>query len=311
MGGEGAWSFVHVSDIQVGSPRSFRFAPAWNENWRTARRQIIAQHPDLLLVGGDLTRDGTLHDFELGAVRDDLAALPMPHHAIPGNMDVGNKHASRQGAFDNRDDVTLNTSSVQLQRFARYFGDFPWTFVHKNVRFSGIYAALAGSSLPEEETLWRWLELLANLPKPDHHVLMMHYALFIDALDEAEFDMTSPEEYHAWYFSIDHAYRQRLLDAFIAAGVDTVISGHIHCRKPAQVQSGITFYKAPATCSSQFTERWSDGDPHLGFLCFEVRSDCLEASFIPLASTSSAPGYGPGGHPKPEARNYTLAWEKP
>lgn len=31
------WSFVVVSDIHVGSPRSFRYEPAWNENWKTAR----------------------------------------------------------------------------------------------------------------------------------------------------------------------------------------------------------------------------------------------------------------------------------
>ena len=36
------WSFVHATDIHVGSPRSFRFAPAFNENCATARRQIVA-----------------------------------------------------------------------------------------------------------------------------------------------------------------------------------------------------------------------------------------------------------------------------
>ena len=48
------WTFVHAADIQVGSPRSFSFAPAWNENWQTARKQIIEINPDLLLIGGDL-----------------------------------------------------------------------------------------------------------------------------------------------------------------------------------------------------------------------------------------------------------------
>ena len=52
------WTFVHVTDIHVGSPKSFRFQPALNENWHTAREQILEIQPDLLLVGGDLTRDG-------------------------------------------------------------------------------------------------------------------------------------------------------------------------------------------------------------------------------------------------------------
>ena len=41
------------------APRSFRFAPAHNDSWRTAGRQIIDIAPDLLLIGGDLTHDGT------------------------------------------------------------------------------------------------------------------------------------------------------------------------------------------------------------------------------------------------------------
>jgi len=26
------WTFAYAADIQVGSPRSFRFKPAWNDN---------------------------------------------------------------------------------------------------------------------------------------------------------------------------------------------------------------------------------------------------------------------------------------
>ena len=36
----GSWTFGHVADIQVGSPRSFRFAPAWNENWAYPRLRM-------------------------------------------------------------------------------------------------------------------------------------------------------------------------------------------------------------------------------------------------------------------------------
>ena len=45
------WSFVHFSDIHVGSPHSYRFQPAWNENWHTARRQIQELAPELVLIG--------------------------------------------------------------------------------------------------------------------------------------------------------------------------------------------------------------------------------------------------------------------
>ena len=33
-------------------------------------------------------------------------------------------------------------------------------------------------------------------------------------------------------------------------------------------------------------------------------------TFAPLEKVSDQEGYGPGGHPAPEARDYSLAWEK-
>ena len=93
------WSFLHISDTQPGSPRSFRFNPCYMENWQTAYRQLQAQTADLLLVGGDLTRDGYIHDFELEKTKAELDALAYLYHAIPGNMDTSNKHTSIPGSM--------------------------------------------------------------------------------------------------------------------------------------------------------------------------------------------------------------------
>ena len=54
------WNFVYVTDMQPGSPKSFRFKLAWAENWQTARRQIIGLKPEFMLIGGDVTRDYSL-----------------------------------------------------------------------------------------------------------------------------------------------------------------------------------------------------------------------------------------------------------
>ena len=178
------WSFLHISDTQPGSPRSFRFNPCYMENWQTAYRQLQAQTADLLLVGGDLTRDGYIHDFELEKAKAELDALAYPYHAIPGNMDTGNKHTSIPGATG-RNDPRLNVTAESLDNFARVFGPCPWTFVHKQVRFSGLYAAVAGSGLPHEDDMWRFLEEeLPAAPSAKRHVVLMHYTLFINALDE-------------------------------------------------------------------------------------------------------------------------------
>jgi hypothetical protein len=224
-------------------------------------------------------------------------------------MDTGNKHATCQGPNSRRDDIALNVTSGQMRRYEAVYGPGRWTFVHKGVRFSGFYSALAGSRLAEETEMWRWLEGLADLEPRDHHVLFSHYPLFIDRMDEPPFDMTDPAEYALWYFSIDHPHRERIMAAYKAARVDVVVSGHIHCRH-ADVIDDVLFVKAPSTAMSQLTDHWPDGDPTLGFLRFDVADAGLSHEFVPLERVSDAAGYGPGGHPKPEARDYSLAWEK-
>ena len=310
------WTFVHAADLQPGSPKSFRFRPAWRDHWQTAKRQILALDPDLLLIGGDLSADGWIHPWELEEIKSELDALPFPYHAVPGNMDTGNKHTDRCGSlFEERDDPDLNVTSEQLQRYVSILGPMEangvreWSFLHQNVRFSGLYAAIAGSGLAEEQRMWEWLENLGNLPRRDHHVLIMHYALFIEGLHEPNYDITDPDQYLQWYFGMDEPHRSRIMRTFRDAEVDLVISGHIHCRK-VDVVEGITFQKAPATCFSQMDEHWPDGDPTLGFLHYEVSDAGISPIFVPLERVSTAQGYGPGGHPRPELRDYSLAWEK-
>jgi 3',5'-cyclic AMP phosphodiesterase CpdA len=305
-----AWTFLHISDTQPGSPRSFRFNPRYMENWQTAYRQLQCIDADLLLVGGDLTRDGYIHDFELARAKEEFDALPYPYYAIPGNMDTGNKPTAIPGATG-RDDPRLNVTAETLDNFAGFFGPCPWTFVHKEVRFTGLYAAIAGSGLPHEQRMWDFLEReLPTAPAARHHVLLMHYTLFVDALDEPTWDITKEDEYHSWYFTIDNPHRQRLFAACKKTGVDIVLSGHIHCRRPPQTVAGIRFYRCAGIAMPQWQDHFADGDPRLGFYRFDVSDDGIRDTFIPLASESTADGaYGPGGHPRPEERDYSLAIE--
>ena len=303
------WRFAHVADMQPGSPRSFRYHADWDDNGQTAMRQIRQIDPELLLVGGDVTRDGSIHDFELEKAKADFDSLPFACHVIPGNMDTGNKHTPVQGARDDRNDLELNVTSAQLRKFASYFGPIQWSFVHGNVRFTGFYAAVAGSGLPEESEMWEFLDGLKDLPRVEHHVVMTHYPLFLDNIDDETFDITVLEEYLPWYFSIDKPHRERIIDALGAADVTIAVSSHIHCYR-TQTADGILFIKSPATCNSQMTNHWDDVDGTLGFLRFEVTDKGIEHTLIPLEKVSTRKGYGPGGHPKPELRDYSKAWEK-
>jgi Calcineurin-like phosphoesterase len=295
----GRWSFVHAADIHIGTPRSFRFQPAWNENWMTAREQIIGLRPDFLLVGGDMTRDGSTHRLELELVKRDLESLPFPIHVIPGNHEVGNK-------FSTGSPVAVQPDFLRL--YESVFGTSEWSFLHRGVRFSGCNAFLLGSGLPEEARLREWLERQIREPRGQQHVWVIHPALFADHVDEEDWNPTThPVE---WYFVLDRKHRRYLLDIFRVTGATHVITAHIHCRRRIELD-GMHIHLAPSTAFPQWGERWPDGDPRLGFLHFTVNSSIIECSFIALSRVSNKKGYGPGGNPSFEGRDYSIALEKP
>ena len=304
------WNFVYIADIQPGSPRSYRYNPAWMENWQTAKKQIMELQPEFVLVGGDITRDGTLHDGEFEEMKAELDSMNIEYHAIPGNMDVGNKCTNIQGAVSGRRDPELNITSKELSRYEKFFGPSQWTFSHKNIRVTGFCDMLMGSGLPEEKNLWKFLNSLRELPQNEHHIMLTHYAMFIQTPDEKQYDLSKLDEYYEWYFSIDKIQRERLLPIFHECGVNRMITGHIHCRKDFEFD-GISYNLAPGTCFGQWEDKWQDGDNSLGFYLYTVNGTEMSKEFIPLAKVSTrTDAYGPSGHPPPEERDYSKALKR-
>ena len=306
-----SWQFVYIGDMQPGSPKSFRCIPALMENWYTAKRQIQDIAPDLVLVGGDITRDGNVHGFELEEMRSELGGLGCPYHVVPGNMDTGNKHTHVNGRHRGSDhqytDLELNVTSGQLQHFSSVFGPLWWSVDHQNVRFSGFPDVAINSGLPEEDAFWAWAEEQKHREPLGHHVWIMHHALFADRPDEPNWDITDRERYHNWYFCLDEPGRSRVLDLFKATSTSVVITGHIHCRHRV-VAEGIRFDYGPATSFGQWADRWPDGDTTLGFLVYTVDDSDIACEFVPLERVSTrTDSYGVGGHPCAEARDYSEA----
>ena len=294
-----SWKFVHITDIHIGSPKSYRFAPAWNEQWETAARQIKAIAPDLVLVGGDITRDGDTEPEQFANSIEQLNTLGIPWHLIPGNMDTGNKITDRDGAQPDRKDTQLNITEENLQIFKDQAAPFPWTFTHRGIRFSGCYEIIKDTALPSATELDRFLAELSELPKAEHHIMLNHYPLFVDEIDERHYDITDKQGYLAWYFGVDPEPRKHLIEAYQAAGVTHVLSGHIHCRRPPITHDGITYIKGASTAMKQFGDRWPDGDDALGFQVFTVTPNGIEFEFHPLTRESTRnDGWGPGGHPQ-------------
>ena len=291
------WTFVHVSDIHVGTPRSFRFQPAWNENWQTARQQILDLEPEFLIVGGDLTRDGSTHRYELEQVKQDLDSLPFPYYVIPGNHDVGNKY---------QPDTSAAIKQVAVDQFTDIFGSNHWSFIHKNVRFSGFNALLAGSGHPAEDEMWTWLKSQIDQPRSPHHVWILHPALFVEEPTEPNWDVEANRL--EWIFGTDDPYRSRMLDVIRQTDAELVITSHIHCRRRV-IDDGITFQYSSAIAFPQRVPGWDDGDSTLGFLRYNVTELGIEPTFVPLSSVSEKEGYG--GSPSLEERDYSISWEKP
>ncbi len=307
------WTFLHACDSHLGTPRSYRFRPAINQRWGAIARQMAAIDAEFLLHGGDLTRDGESHSQEYKIARDDLDQLPFPTFVIPGNMDVGNKWASQRGTLHYWDDRTLNVTSRRLDLFATWFGPIHWTFSYRNVRFTGFFAAVAGTGLRHEDHLWRMLEKLPSLPETKHHVAVMHYWPFMEQLDEPAWDITDKEHYNNWYFSIDPPHRQRLWQALRAARVEILFCGHVHSGRPVQIVDGIRLYRSPAGGNTpQLEERWPDVETRCGFHRCEVEENGIEVTFVPGQDQSEEfDTFGPWGHPTVEDRDYSAAREQP
>lgn len=307
------FTFLHINDHHIGTPRSYRFRPAINRRWAAIKRQMSEIDADLLLVGGDLTRDGDTHEFEYKLAREDLEMLPFPFFVIPGNMDVGNKHTDRDGPDDQRDDVALNMTSERLQLFASYFGPINWSFLHREVRFTGFYAAVAGSGLREEEHFWRFMERLPELPAARYHVAMMHYWLYMDSLDEPNWDITRKDQYHLWYFGIDEPHRSRIFKLLKASHVNILFCGHVHTGRSVEVVDGIRIYRTPAAGNTaQLTDRWEQIETRCGFQLCHVTEENLAVSFVPgVDQCEEFDSHGPGGHPRIAGRDYSLAREEP
>ena len=315
-----SWTFLHVNDSHMGTARSYRFRPAINRRWAAIKRQMGAIDADLLLHGGDLTRDGETHEFEYLQAREDLDTLPFPSFVIPGNMDVGNKHATRNGRkrkWEERGlgwhDPDLNMTEARLRLFATYFGPIHWTLLHRDVRFTGFFAAVAGTGLPQEERLWRLLERLPELPRAKHHVAVMHYWPFMEDPDEPAWDLTNADEYDNWYFSIDPPHRQRLWKLLRAAGVEILFCGHVHTGRPMQLVDGIRIYRTQAAGNTgQLAERWPEADTRFGFHCCDVSPAGIEIQFVPGEDQCEEFGtFGPLGHPPVDQRDYSVARQQP
>lgn len=83
----GSIRLVHISDLHL-EPNPETFYPGANQAVLDTWILIRQEHPDLVLISGDLTTDGGRRPESLEWARRCLDALGLPYLVIPGNHDL-------------------------------------------------------------------------------------------------------------------------------------------------------------------------------------------------------------------------------
>ena len=84
-------------------------------------KQILIEKPDVVLIPGDLTKDGARisHEMLISDYLKPMQEAGIKTFIVPGNHDVNNPHAVY---FD--DDQMVRVASVSAQEFAELYGDY-------------------------------------------------------------------------------------------------------------------------------------------------------------------------------------------
>jgi 3',5'-cyclic AMP phosphodiesterase CpdA len=193
----------HVSDGPHGAVYGPHFLQVIDE--------VNAAGVDAVLLGGDLTDGGTPEQMRRFAELAKTFRAPIVRF-VPGNHDVGNKLTP--GA-------KTSLTPRRLKNYQDHLGPLFFSAdLAPGLRIIGITSSLLGSGLPEEAAQWDFLQKQlppTSSPPPTTTLLLSHYPPIANAA-------TEPNE----YFNIDRDPRARLLALLDAAGVRTLLAGHLH-----------------------------------------------------------------------------------
>ncbi|MEV0967577.1 metallophosphoesterase family protein [Microtetraspora glauca] len=198
-----------VADIHMGEDLRGHFRP---------KLHGIEHRADVLLVGGDLTRHGTVAEGRV--VADELRDLPIPVIAVLGNHDY---HSDAEQAITSimRDAgvTVLDDEATVMSLNGATLG------VVGGKGFGGGFAGKCASEFGEPETKAfvrhtrqiadRWRQALHGLDT-DHRIVLSHYSPVKDTL------MGEPTEIYPFLGSY------LLAEAADEEGADLIVHGHAH-----------------------------------------------------------------------------------
>jgi Icc-related predicted phosphoesterase len=183
-----------------------------------AHAEDIAQHADVLLVAGDLTKCG--HPDEARVAAAEFAGLGIPVVVVLGNHDHHADRASEMASILGDAGVhVLEGSSIEIRVNGSSVG------IAGSKGFGGGFAGACGTDFGEpemKEFVWHTKRLAADLEdaiaamRTDHRVVLLHYAPVRDTLQG------EPLEIFPFLGSYHFA------EAIDRAGADLVVHGHAH-----------------------------------------------------------------------------------
>ena len=248
---------VQISDTHL-SPNKRHFA----ENWTPLVAWVRAQSPDLIVHTGDVTLDGADVEEDMRYCASLLPELGAPVLCIPGNHDVGEAHNPFQPVNGER-----------IARWRRYFGPDYWGHDVGSWHLIGLNSLLLGSSEPEEEQQFAWLEWTLAGSEGRRVAWFMHQPLFLD----------DPAEGETGYWGVKPGPRTRLLELVARYNVALVASGHVHKSHDRHVD-GARYVWGP---SSGFVvgpglQQDMPGEKRLGAVTYTFGEDGFTAAIVEI-----------------------------
>lgn len=189
--------------------------------------QIITDHPDALLICGDLTKDGETasHEYVLERLRK-VEAAGIPVFVIPGNHDYGLIEEARKYA----NNTYTSTDTYTYEQFREAYKDFGYgsdcevhdaSLSYATELFPGLtlIGIDSGNMAHAKKTTISWCcqKAAEARDKGNQVIAMVHHSLIPHFYGQDSFLVLSVIDNH-----------EILRDSLMNAGVKTVFTGHYH-----------------------------------------------------------------------------------
>jgi 3',5'-cyclic AMP phosphodiesterase CpdA len=249
---------VQVSDTHVSRKRAY-----FVDNWDVFVDEMRRAPPNLIVHSGDVSFDGAADEDDLAFSRFEKDRLSAPWLAIPGNHDIGESPLAIR--------LQQPINAERMSRWQRHYGLSRWCRDVGAWRLIGIDTALLGSSDPQEEAQYQFLERSLKERTCERVMLFQHLPPFENDADDTGFTAAA----------VPYAPRVRLLETCLRHSVTVIACGHLHVYREMQYR-GIQIVWAPATSFFNIVEKQQRGlrVPRAGYIEWSLKGRAVSHRLV-------------------------------